>query len=151
MKDIDRRSTVALGLATAAVPASMLTAARPAAAQTRGPAEGREIAPGVRQIDLSPPRPSKIQGFRTVSMRDIVIQPGAEIPEHPMDNPMLCHVTEGELAIRQDGREFVAKRGDAWDCGKGTREGTKNNGNTVGLERRRSAGCGAERRYQSTQ
>jgi len=134
MKDIDRRSTVALGLATAAVPASMLTAARPAAAQTRGPAEGREIAPGVRQIDLSPPRPSKIQGFRTVSMRDVVLQPGAEIPEFAMPNPMLCHVTEGELAIRH-GREFVAKKGDAWDCGKGTREGTKNNGTAVGVMR----------------
>ena len=68
-------------------------------------------------------------------MRDIVIQPGAEIPEHPMDNAMLCHVTEGELAVRQDGREFVAKRGDAWDCGKGTREGTKNTGTTVGVMR----------------
>ena len=49
----------------------------------------------------------------TVSMRDVVLQPGAEIPEFAMPNPMLCHVTEGELAIRQDGREFVAKKGDA--------------------------------------
>ena len=135
MRDIDRRTTVALGLAAAAVPASTLAAARPAAAQTRGSTEGKEIRPGVRQIDLSPPRPSKIQGFRTVSMRDVVLQPGAEIPEFAMPNPMLCHVTEGELAIRQDGRDFVAKRGDAWDCGKGTREGTKNNGTTVAIMR----------------
>ena len=98
-------------------------------------AEGKEIAPGVRQIDLSPPRPSKIQGFKTVSMRDIVIQPGAEIPEHPMPNAMLCHVTEGELAVRQDGRDFVAKKGDAWDCGKGTTEGTKNAGSVVAVMR----------------
>ena len=135
MRGVDRRSTVALGLATAAVSASTLTAARPAAAQARGSAEGKEIRPGVRQVDLSPPRPSKIAGFRTVSMRDIVFQPGAEIPEFPMDNAMLCHVTEGELAIRQDGREFVAKKGDAWDCGKGTREGTRNNGTTVAVMR----------------
>jgi uncharacterized cupin superfamily protein len=52
-----------------------------------------------------------------------------------MGNPMLCHVTEGELTIRQDDREFVAKRGDAWDYGKGTREGTKNNGTAVGVMR----------------
>ena len=135
MRGIDRRSAVALGMATAAVPASALAAARPAAAQTRGSTEGKEIRPGVRQIDLSPPRPSKIQGFKTVSMRDVVLQPGAEIPEFAMPNPMLCHVTEGELAIRQDGRDFVAKKGDAWDCGKGTREGTKNNGTTVGVMR----------------
>jgi quercetin dioxygenase-like cupin family protein len=135
MKDIDRRSAVALGLATAAAPPFTLAAAPPAAAQTRGPAEGREIAPGVRQVDLSPPRPSKIQGFRTVSMRDVVLQPGSEIAEFAMPNPMLCHVTEGELTVRQDGREFVAKRGDAWDCGKGTREGTKNSGTAVGVMR----------------
>ncbi len=135
MKDIDRRSAVALGLATAAVPASSLAAARPAAAQTRGPAEGKEIRPGVRQIDLSPPRQSKIEGFKTVSMRDVVLQPGAEVPEFAMPHPMLCHVTEGELVIRQDGREFIAKKGDAWDCGKGTREGTKNKGTTVGVMR----------------
>ena len=136
MKDMDRRSAVALGMATVATPPlTLLAAASPAAAQARGPAEGKEIAPGVRQIDLSPPRPSKIQGFKTVSMRDVVLQPGAEIPEFAMPNPMLCHVTEGELAIRQDGRDFVAKKGDAWDCGKGTREGTKNNGSTVGVMR----------------
>ena len=89
----------------------------------------------MRQVDLSPPRPSKIQGFKTVSMRDVVLQPGAEIPESPMNNAMLCHITEGELAVRQDGREFVAKKGDAWDCGKGTREGGKTNGSTVAVMR----------------
>ena len=135
MRDIDRRSAITLGMVTVVTPPLALATAPPAAAQTRGPAEGREIAPGVRQIDLSPPRPSKIQGFRTVSMRDVVLQPGAEIPEFAMPNPMLCHVIEGELAIRQDGREFVAKKGDAWACGKGTREGTKNNGTAVGVMR----------------
>ncbi len=136
MKDMDRRSAVALGMAAvAAPPLTLLAAASPAAAQARGPAEGKESAPGVRQIDLSPPRPSKIAGFKTVSMRDLVFQPGAEIAEFAMDNPMACQVTEGELTIRQDGREFVAKRGDAWDCGKGTRENSKNNGTTVGVMR----------------
>lgn len=133
MKDMDRRSAVALGVATAT---ALVAAPRPGEAQqTRGPAEGREIRPGVRQIDLSPPRPSKIEGFKTVSMRDVVIQPGAEIPENPMANAMLCHVIEGELTIRQEGREFVAKRGDAWDCGKGTREASKNNGSAVAVMR----------------
>ena len=68
-------------------------------------------------------------------MRDLVIQPGAEIPESPMASPMLCHITEGELTLRQDGREFTARKGDAWDCGKGTRESARNNGSVVAVMR----------------
>ena len=132
MKDIDRRSAVALGVATAT---ALVNVPHSGGAQTHAPSEGKEIRPGVRQVDLSPPRPSKIAGFKTVSMRDIVFQPGAGIAEHPMDNPMCCQVTEGELEIHQDGREFVAKKGTAWDCGKGTREGTKNNGRVVAVMR----------------
>jgi hypothetical protein len=52
-----------------------------------------------------------------------------------MDNPMLCHVAEGELAIRQDGKEFIAKKNDAWSCDKGTREGTKNSSSSVAIMR----------------
>lgn len=132
MKSIDRRLTLALGVAAATTPAAL---PRSAASQARGPAEGRELLPGVREIDRSPPRPSRIQGFRTVSMRDVIIQPGAEIPEAPMDNAMLCHVTEGELTIRQDGVEFVARTGTAWDCGKGTREAAKNTGSIAAVMR----------------
>ena len=136
MRNIDRRSTVALGLVATAVPAAaMLTAARPVVAQTRSPtAEGREILPGVREVDLGE-RPSKIEGFKTVKLRDIVMQPGSEIPDHPMENAMVCHVTEGELTIRQDGREFVARKNTIWDCGKGTREAGKNNGSVVAIMR----------------
>jgi hypothetical protein len=32
-------------------------------------------------------------------MRDIVISPGAHTPERDMMNDMLCHITEGELAV----------------------------------------------------
>ena len=130
MNEINRRSAIAqLGVFTAALAAPHTVAAQGQANQ------GREIRPGVRQIDLSPPRPSMIHGYKTVSMRDIVFQPGAEIPEHPMDNPMLCHVAEGELAIRQDGKEFIAKKNDAWSCDKGTREGTKNSSSSVAIMR----------------
>ncbi|MFC7478595.1 cupin domain-containing protein [Dankookia sp. GCM10030260] len=132
MKNIKRRSTFAVGVA-AITPA--LVASQTAAAQTRSPpAEGREILPGVRQVDYGE-RPSKIEGFKTVKMRDLVMQPGSEIPDHPMDNAMVCHITEGELTIRQDGKEFVAKKGTIWDCGKGTREAGKNNGSVVAIMR----------------
>lgn len=130
MKNIDRRSAIAqLGLVGAALVGSQKVAAQTPAK------EGKELAPGIRQIDLSPARPSKISGFKTVSMRDIAVQPGAEIPEMPMENAMLCHMTEGELTVRQDGKDFVAKKNDAWSCGKGTREGAKNNGTAVAVMR----------------
>ena len=132
MNNIDRRHTLALGLIAATAHGVLPHSAM---AQTHGGAEGRELLPGVRQIDRSPSRPSKIQGFRMVSMRDVVFQPGAEIPEASMDNAMLCHVTEGALTVKQDGVEFIATTGTAWDCGKGTREAAKNNGTTVAVMR----------------
>lgn len=132
MNIIDRRSTIALGLATTT---TLIAAPGASQAQTRSATAGKEILPGVRQIDISPPRPSKLPDFKMVSMRDLVLRPGSEIPEHPMPNAMLCHITEGELAVRQDGRAFTAKRGDTWDCGKGTLETTKNNGTVAAVMR----------------
>ena len=132
MKKMDRRSAIALGVATTT---ALIAAPGTSQAQIRSATEGKEILPGVRQIDVSPPRPSKLPGFKTVSMRDVALQPGGEIPEHPMPNAMLCHVTQGELAVRQDGKAFTAKMGDTWDCGKGTRETAKNNGTTVAVMR----------------
>ena len=48
MSDFNRRSALALGLASA----SGLLLTDPATAQTYGPAEGKERGPGVRQVDL---------------------------------------------------------------------------------------------------
>jgi hypothetical protein len=45
MEAVNRRSTLALGLTVAARP--LIAWATPAAAQTYGPEEGEEIAPGV--------------------------------------------------------------------------------------------------------
>ena len=67
MSDIDRRSTFALGLMTVAFAAST------AAAQTSG---GREIAPGVRVVDLGE-RESILPAYKKLKMRDVVIQPGS--------------------------------------------------------------------------
>ena len=128
MKDIERRSTFTLSLAAMAlVPGAV-------AAQQRAPTEGREIRPGIRQVDLGE-RQSRIQGYNKVRMRDIVFQPGADLPDSEMANAMVCHITEGELTVRQDGRDFVARKDTVWDCGVGTREGAKNNGNTAAVMR----------------
>ncbi len=132
MNNIDRRSAIALGVATTA---ALVAAPGTSQAQTHSPTAGKELKPGVRQVDISPPRPSKLPGYKMVSMRDVVLQPGGEIPENPMPNAMLCHVTEGELAVRQDGKAFTAKKGDTWDCGKGTLETAKNNGTVAAVMR----------------
>src|SRR5512145_1239495 len=55
MEAVNRRTTLALGLTTAATP--LIAWATPAAAQTYGPDEGEEIAPGVRVVTLGE-RPS---------------------------------------------------------------------------------------------
>ena len=128
MNNMDRRSAFALGLAAVAL-------AAPRAAEAQACNEGREIGPGVRQVDLGE-RESVIPAYKRLRMRDIVLQPGAATPDNLMMNDMLCHMTEGELAVRQNDSHFTAKKGDVWACAKGhTTEGTKNNGSTVAVMR----------------
>jgi hypothetical protein len=133
MGAINRRSTLALGLTMAATP--LIVGVTPATAQTYGPDEGKELAPGVRQVDLSE-RESVIPAYKTVKMRDVVIQPGAKTPDNMMKNDMVCHITEGELAVVQNGKEFTAKKGDVWTCANtDTTEGTQNKGDVVAIMR----------------
>ena len=128
MSNINRRSaTFALGLMTVA------GASKTAGAQTT-PA-GREVAPGVRQVDLGA-RASLLPAYKTLKLQDLVIQPGSATPDNMMMNDMLCHMTEGELAVRQNENRFVVKKGDVWACAKGiTTEGSKNQGTTVAVMR----------------
>ena len=49
---------------------------------------------------------------------------------------MVCHITEGELSVRQNDKQFTVKKGDVWSCTKGVNtEGTKNSGDTVAVMR----------------
>ena len=94
----------------------------PTFAQRYRPDEGKEIAPGVRRVDLTK-RTSEIPGYATVSMRDIVYQPGAKSENPAMANDMVCHCLEGELQVSQGpDTKFVAKTGDVWSCKKGMPE-----------------------------
>ena len=64
------------------------------------------------------------------------ISPGAQTPERDMINDMLCHMTEGELAVVQNKKEFTVKKGDVWTCAKGLNtEGTQNKGSVVAVMR----------------
>jgi quercetin dioxygenase-like cupin family protein len=132
MEDIGRRLALALGLATTAAPA--LLSSRTAMAQAYGPDEGKEIAPGVRVIDLSE-REAIIPGYNTEKMIDVVFQPGSHAPQETMEHDMVCHMTEGELRILQNGQEFRAKKGDVYTCAKGTTEEDWNDADVVAVMR----------------
>jgi len=132
MDDINRRATLAFGFAATATSALILPVI--AAAQTHGPNEGKEVAPGVRQVDLGK-RASMIPAYKTVSMRDIVFQPGKGIAGRAMENDMVCHITEGELRIKQGEMEFTAKKGDVYSCATGKPEQATNSGSTAAIMR----------------
>jgi hypothetical protein len=119
MEHIDRRAALAFGFATAATLPAVLTPT-PASAQRYRPDEGREIAPGVRRVELTK-RASEIPGYATVSMRDMVYQPGAKSENPAMANDMVCHCLEGEVQLaragpevrREDRGRVVLQEGDA--------------------------------------
>ena len=130
MENMDRRLVLGLGLA-----ASTLAMPTAAAAQTYGPDEGKEIALGVRVVALGE-RDSVIPAYKMLKLRDVVVQPGAKTPDNMMKNDMVCHMTEGELAVVQNGKNFTVKKGDVWSCAKGnTTEGTQNKGSVVAIMR----------------
>ena len=131
MNKVDRRSALAIGLAAASA-----AVVKPVASQTVDPLAGKDTTPFpgvvVRAYGESP---SLIPGFKTVSMRDVIMQPGSKTAGPPMMNAMVCHITEGELRIDQEGKIFTAKKNFAWTCNKDTKEQAYNDGNVVGIMR----------------
>ena len=129
MNKIDRRS--ALGIGFAAASATMM---KPVAAQTTG---YKDTAPwpGVVVRAYDGETPSIIPGFKTVSMRDVIMQPGSKTAGPPMMNAMICHIPEGELRIEQEGKIFTAKKNFVWTCNKDTKEQAYNDGNAVAIMR----------------
>ena len=75
MQEVSRRSAVALGLVAASI-----AVLKSAAAQTTYSLAGTDASPApgmvVRTYDEES---SIIPGFKTVSMRDIILQPGAKL------------------------------------------------------------------------
>ena len=76
-----------------------------------------------------------VPGFKTVRLRDMIFQPGSTNPVSAMKNPMVCHITEGELQVTQDGKSVVAKKSSVWTCNTGTTEGATNSGSVVAVMR----------------
>jgi hypothetical protein len=50
-------------------------------------------------------------------------------------NAMVCHITEGELRIEQEGKTFTAKKDFVWTCNKDTKEQAFNDGRVVAIMR----------------
>ena len=131
MKKFDRRSALAIVMA-----AAWAALVKPAGAQSMGPPAGKDATPYpgvvVRAYGESP---AMIPGFKTVSLRDVIVQPGAKTMGPPMANAMVCHITEGELRVEQEGKTFTAKKNFVWTCNKGTKEQVFNDGRTVAIMR----------------
>jgi hypothetical protein len=125
MTKVDRRSALAIGLAAASV-----AVVKPTAAQTMGYKDTTPW-PGVVVRAYDGETPSIIPGFKTVSMRDVIMQPGSKTMGPPMENAMVCHITEGELRVEQDGKTFTAKKDFVWTCNKDTKEQAFNDGRVV--------------------
>src|SRR5499427_2626632 len=129
MQKVNRRSAVALGLAAASA-----TVVKPTAAQTTGYKDAAPW-PGVVVRSYDGETPSLIPGFKTVSMRNVIVEPGAKTMGPPMMNAMVCHITEGELQIEQEGKTFTAKKNYVWTCNKDTKEQASNSGSVVAIMR----------------
>ena len=129
MTKVDRRSALAIGLAAASV-----AVVRPTAAQTTGHKDETPWS-GVVVRSYDGETPSLIPGFKTVSMRDIIMQPGSKTMAPPMMNAMVCHITEGELRVEQEGKTFTAKKDFVWTCNKDTKEQAFNDGRIVAIMR----------------
>jgi hypothetical protein len=131
MDKVDRRSALAIGLAAASA-----TLVKPAASQTTDPLAGKDTSPWPGVVVRSyGETPSLIPGFKIVSMRDIIMQPGSKTAAPPMENAMVCHILEGELRIDQEGKIFTGKKNFVWTCNKNTKEQTYNDGNVVAIMR----------------
>ena len=129
MKKIDRRSAVALGWPVVC-----------AGGLRHGSRSGSQSSdetpwPGVVVRSYDGETPSLISGFKTVSMRDIIMQPGSKTMAPPMMNAMICHITEGELRVEQEGKTFTAKKDFVWTCNKDTKEQAFNDGRVVAIMR----------------
>ena len=128
-----------MGLATAAATPLFALATPAGAAEivpTYGPNDGKEIAPGVRIVEVGT-WDSDMTGMKSVLVLDAVFQPGAADVESVMDNDMVCFITAGEFTIKKTkpDKEFNVKKGEYYTCGKGKTDHATNISKEVGIHR----------------
>jgi hypothetical protein len=131
MAIVDRRlALMGLGAASA-----VLVSGAPQAHSQPARAQTRTIAKGVREVVYGE-GPSIIPGYKTVRLRDIVVEPGAKVAPGSM-HPMVCHMAQGELEVARTNPDetFVARQYHVWTCASGMTEGIVNRGRTVAVMR----------------
>lgn len=133
MDDVNRRSAMTLGLTMAAA-APLVSLPTSAAAEMYGPDAGKEIMPGIRQVELGE-WPVNFGGYTKAVVNDFVMAPGSAFPEEAMKNDMICHMLEGETASIQDGKPFTAKAGLVYSCATGMVGSDKNEGSIPAVMR----------------
>jgi hypothetical protein len=138
MSEIDRRSALMLGLATAG---TALVAADSTVAQPYRPDEGKEVAPGVRLVEVSEReamhgRDSVLPAYKRIKVFDVVLQPKARHKDNAMRTDMVCLCLDGQMRMdHRDGHAFTVKKNDVWTCVKGEPEDTENLGDSVAIMR----------------
>jgi quercetin dioxygenase-like cupin family protein len=130
---MNRRSAIALGVSAAAV-TPLFALAASAKTKTYGPKEGKEIAPGIRLVEVGTGN-SDIPAYKSISIVDVVFQPGTHAPAMVMDNDMVCTITAGEFTIKKADKEFKLKEGDMYTCAKGKTDEATNTSGEVGVHR----------------
>ena len=131
MESLNRRSALFLGIALA--PAIGLP--RPAAAASMyGPGVGKEIMPGIRQVDIGK-WPINIATYKTAVVTDYVFAPGSGFPDEAMKNDMICQIMEGEISVKQGDKSYTAKSGHVFTCATGSTEEDKNQSNATAVMR----------------
>jgi hypothetical protein len=135
MTSITRRSALALGTIAPA-----LALPRSAAADDLYDAKaGKEILPGIRQIDIGK-FPIDFGSYKTAVVTDYASAPGSEFPDDVMKNDMLCLILSGEFLVKQSGPgardgEFTVKAGEVFSCAKDGHEMDKNTGSVQAVMR----------------
>jgi hypothetical protein len=118
MENFNRRKTLALGAAIFAPVVVGLPRSAAAAMYTAD--AGKEILPGIQQIEIGK-WPISFAKYKTVVVTDYVFAPGSGFPNEVMKNDMICQILEGEIWIKQGeqwGHSYTAKAGHVFACAK---------------------------------
>ena len=139
MNDVNRRATLALGLAAVTVTPlfSFATPARAGAVPNYGPNDGKDIGAGRRLIEVGT-QESQITAYKSIQIVDVVYPPGAADPadDPVMETDMICHVIAGEFRVQKTGLEpYIVKEGGIYSCGIGKKDQATNLSNVVGIHR----------------
>jgi hypothetical protein len=133
MKTFTRRSALVV---TAAASVAVVGRAAAQTMDTGSTPAGKDttVAPGV-VMRVYNEGPAIIPGFKSVRLLDFIMQPGSKTGNDPMPNPMVCYMSQGQLRVVQDGKEYTKKQNDVWTCNTGTHEQAFNDTKAVAVMR----------------